>query len=321
MVMNKLLDNASVNVNDVNSLNGIKALGREQNPESIRKIAQQFESMFVQMMMKTMRQSNEVFGQDNFLNSSENKIYQDMLDSQMSVNLSSGKGIGLADNLYKQLMQQYNLDWQEQEPGAGSMAENITAYRPAEQTFDFSSVRRVADRLPEPIQQAVNKAVEVGRKIAAQGMEHFVSELAPLAKKLADSLGLNEKALVAQAALETGWGKYIIADADGNSSHNLFNIKAKSGEAAIAVETTEYRSGLPLKERAEFKRYPDFEQSFADYGRLISGSERYQTALAQGKNSEAYVEQLQQAGYATDPNYAKKIKSILHSADFQRLWQ
>lgn len=318
----RITSGAPVNVNDLNSLDGIKSMGRDKNPESIRKVAEQFESMFVKMMMKTMRQTNELFGKDNFLNSSEGKMYQDMLDNQMSVNMSSGRGIGLADTLYRQLMQQYNLDWEEQadEPDSNK-DKTLSSYQTQDKPFTVADARRFTRSMPEPEPLSWSKTLADTKQLIGEGMESFVQQLAPAAKAIAEKLGISEQAMVAQAALETGWGKHVIEDKQGNSSFNLFNIKAKSNEPSITIETTEYRDGLPLKERAEFKRYNNIAQSFEDYGQLISGSKRYQEALAQGRDSDAYVEQLQQAGYATDPNYADKIKSILNDADFRQLWK
>lgn len=315
---------APINVNDLTSLDGIKSMGRDKNPESIRKVAEQFESMFVKMMMKTMRQTNELFGKDNFLNSSEGKMYQDMLDNQTSVNMSSGRGIGLADTLYRQLMQQYNLDWEEKSGEAkpdDAKTNGLDSYKTQEQPFTVEGARRFTRSMPVSAPTSWSETLANTKQLIGEGMESFVQQLAPAAKAIAEKLGISEQALVAQAALETGWGKHVIEDQNGNSSFNLFNIKAKNNEPSITIETTEYRDGLPLKERAEFKRYTNIAQSFEDYGQLISGSKRYQEALAQGRDSDAYVEQLQQAGYATDPNYADKIKSIMNDADFRQLWK
>ena len=139
--------------------------------------------------------------------------------------------------------------------------------------------------------------------------------LAPYAEKAAERLGVDAKALLAQAALETGWGKAVICHPDGTSSNNLFNIKADGrwdGER-VAKQTLEYRQGVAAKEMAQFRSYSSLEESFNDYADFLTGSPRYADALKQGGDSAAYVEALQEAGYATDPAYAEKIKRIMGS--------
>ena len=120
--------------------------------------------------------------------------------------------------------------------------------------------------------------------------------------------------LLAQAALETGWGKFLIHDTKGNNTFNIFNIKATGWQGkSVAVNTLENKQGVTQQERANFRQYDDYAQSFADYVALIKNSARYKNALAAGNDSSAYAEALQKAGYATDPRYADKIKSLLTS--------
>lgn len=332
------LAKAGSNYNDLNSLNDIKRAGRERDPESLRKVAQQFEAMFVQMMLKTMRQTNEIFGKDNFLNSSEANFYQQMLDSQMSINLSGGRGMGLADAFYQQLNGQYQfekttpagvsepfsldqakqrladigrLNWQDitaSSPHAGidldAMRVKMAAAAEARQAYLEGGQRSSGPQLP-----ASSKAM-------ADSIEEFITQLAPAATRAANYLGVAPKALVAQAALETGWGQHVIHDAAGNSSHNLFNIKALGKQPSVQVDTLEYRGGQPVMEQAKFRKYNNLAESFADYARLLKTSPRYSQALEQGRDSGAFVEQLQAAGYATDPKYAEKIKQIMQRREF-----
>jgi flagellar protein FlgJ len=142
--------------------------------------------------------------------------------------------------------------------------------------------------------------------------EQFVERLMPLAEKASDALGVDPRVLVAQAALETGWGRAIIRDANGQSSNNLFNIKAGTGWQGerVAVQTMEYRNGLPQPERAEFRAYASLEQSLDDYVQFIQDNPRYEDALSQAGKPVAYLQELQRAGYATDPEYADKIEQI-----------
>lgn len=141
----------------------------------------------------------------------------------------------------------------------------------------------------------------------------FVSGLLPIARKVADEAGLDPRLLIAQAALETGWGKRMIESGPGQPSHNLFGIKADSrwGGEAVDITTTEFRDGVPLKERAAFRAYPDYEASFRDYVSFLKQNPRYRDVWAQADDPHQFAIALQEAGYATDPAYGRKIGSIL----------
>ncbi|MBB6523491.1 flagellar assembly peptidoglycan hydrolase FlgJ [Pseudoteredinibacter isoporae] len=343
------LANAGVNYNDLNSLNSIKQAGRDKDPESLRKVAQQFEAMFIQTMLKTMRQTNEVFGKDNFLNSSETALYQGMLDDQMSLSLSNGRGLGLADAFFQQMNRQYNFSRGENagEGGDQRLGSSMTSHTgqlnssnqfqgdinwqavtrgSAFEGIDLAAMRIKMEHAAEArrafIDAGANKAREVQGGLTqsmANSIENFIEQLAPAAKRIANYLGVEAKGIIAQAALETGWGQHIIQDDRGQSSFNLFNIKARGGEPSVAVNTLEYRNGQAVQEKAEFRKYNNIQESFNDYARLLKENQRYESALAEGKDAGSFAEQLQQAGYATDPNYADKIKQILQRQEFKLL--
>jgi flagellar protein FlgJ len=134
----------------------------------------------------------------------------------------------------------------------------------------------------------------------------------PMAKEAADRIGVDPRYLVAQAALETGWGKSVMRAQDGSSSHNLFGIKASSnwkGDSARAI-TSEFRNGEMVKETAEFRSYASYKDSFHDLVTLLQSNNRYQDVLKSADNPEQFVRELQKAGYATDPDYASKISQI-----------
>src|SRR3569623_1362901 len=143
--------------------------------------------------------------------------------------------------------------------------------------------------------------------------EECVAAMWPAAQASARELGVDPRVLIAQAALETGWGRAVMQHGDGRSSHNLFGIKAGNNwsGASVNVATLEYRDGLAAKERANFRSYDSYEQSFADYVDFIKSQPRYREALAHGGDARRYLSELQSAGYATDPRYADKIGSIL----------
>ncbi|MDQ2077342.1 flagellar assembly peptidoglycan hydrolase FlgJ [Marinimicrobium sp. ABcell2] len=275
-------------------MESIRAMGRDRDPEALREVARQFESMFIHQMLKNMRAANEVFGQDNFLNSSETQFHQEMFDQQLSLEMTAGRGLGLADALYQQMLQAYghHLDAPESESQAQAPAGN-------------------------PFQRDwVGPAAATGGKTRmAKSPEEFVTALKPYAEEAAAALNVNADVLLAQAALETGWGRHVIHTGDGQSSHNLFNIKADrrwDGDS-VNVSTLEYRDGLAAPERADFRRYESYAESFADYIVFLQNNPRYQRALEMGGDSAAYAEELQKAGYATDPEYANKIKRLLNS--------
>jgi flagellar protein FlgJ len=145
--------------------------------------------------------------------------------------------------------------------------------------------------------------------------EDFVKRLHPYAEEAAQELGVDPKVIIAQAALETGWGRALVKNSDGSNSFNLFNIKAdKSWQGKQAqVSTLEFDRGIAKKVNAGFRTYGSFQESLKDYVQLIKSNPRYGDALKQAGSAENYTRELQQAGYATDPNYANKIMSIYHS--------
>lgn len=282
-------------------MEALRAKGRDGDPEALREVARQFESMFVHQMFKQMRSTNEVFGKDSYFSSDETKFHQEMLDQQMSLELTKGRGLGLAEMLYQQMQSDY-----------GDYLNRPQAQRD-------SGIERAqplaADRVSNPFE---NTAPSERQMSLGSTPAEFVRRLKPHAQAAGERLGVKPEALVAQAALETGWGQHVIHDRNGNSSHNLFNIKADqrwSGER-VNVSTLEYRDGLPQMERADFRQYRDYQQSFADYVEFLQNNPRYQEALSRGANAEEYAEALQEAGYATDPAYAEKIKSLLRSEPF-----
>jgi peptidoglycan hydrolase FlgJ len=156
----------------------------------------------------------------------------------------------------------------------------------------------------------------VGQKTSISStQENFVMMLKPHAEKAAAELQISPDVLIAQVALETGWGKHVLHDQQGDNSFNLFNIKAGGqwqGDK-VNVSTLEYRDGIAANEKSDFRKYTDYAESFSDYVRLMKNNPRYQQALAAGNDSAAYADALQSAGYATDPAYAKKIKQLLNS--------
>jgi peptidoglycan hydrolase FlgJ len=235
------------------------------DPATLREAARQFESLFTKMMLESMR--NASFG-DPMFGSDQGDMYQDMADDQLAVQLSQGRGIGLADMLIRQLS-----------GGAvpGAAADNA------------ASGETAAVATPEE-------------------RERFIAGLLPHATEAARELGVDPRHLIAQAALETGWGR----SQPGGDSHNLFGIKAGASwnGASVQANTEEFASGVAARVDADFRAYGSARESVEDYVRVIRDNPRYAGALDTGGDVEAFANALQRGGYATDPEYARKLVSI-----------
>lgn len=290
---------------DLQGLQQIKRLNRESsdgdNDEALRAVAKQFESIFVTMMMKSMRDANEAFRDEAMGNSNEMQFYEQMFDQQLGLSLAQGGGIGIADALVRQLKQ-------------GSGAESAVEPNPFSDylSSSISSTKRIplVSLQTGDFRQSAN---EVDDDPQFESPQDFIQTLLPMAQSVASALGVDARYLVSQAALETGWGQYMIKTADGSNSFNLFGIKAGAQwqGATAQVETTEYRQGVPLKEVAEFRAYESYAESFADYLNFVTAQDRYADAVGAAANGADYLNALQSAGYATDPNYASKILNIV----------
>ncbi|KTD98910.1 MULTISPECIES: flagellar assembly peptidoglycan hydrolase FlgJ [unclassified Pseudoalteromonas] len=282
---------------------------------ALKKAAAQFEAIFTQMLLKSMRKANEAFeDKESPLNSSSVKFFEDMHDQQLSTELSSNGSLGLADLIVQQL----SPDGKTFMPGSVLRTTN-----------DFLSDMRAGSSLPHT-QNEENAAINVHNNKADskvpkassapfESTEEFVTTVWEHAKTAAQKIGLNPAVMVAQAALETGWGKHIINKSDGNSSNNLFNIKSDKswdGEKASKV-TLEFEEGTPVKKQASFRAYDSIKESVNDFVDFLTQNPRYQEALQNTAKPSDFLDSLQRAGYATDPNYADKIKKVLNSAQLK----
>ncbi len=296
---------------DFQGLTRLRAEARTNSPETLRAVAQQFEALFTQMMLKSMRQAS--MGDDLF-GSAEADQYRDMFDQQLALTLSKGRGIGLSDMLAQQLGG--NL--------AAAPATDVLGDNPPNpfssrlfrgEVMPLSIPSSTETHSPQAIHSAYTDAApDSGQKaLSFDGPEDFVQKLWPHAQQAARALGITPKFLLAQAALETGWGQSVTPAPQG-SSHNLFGIKAHTSwdGSRISVSTLEYVGGIAVRRNDMFRVYPSPEASFMDYVNFLQANPRYAEALQQTKNPEAFAHALQKAGYATDPNYARKITSILN---------
>lgn len=276
---------------DLNALQKIKSIKNQD--VALKRIAQQFESMFVGMMLKNMRSANAVFESSAWSNSSEMKMYQDMFDQQLSLTVSQGRGMGIAAAMYGQLKRQY------------SSGENVTSGSLL--TFDDSQ-RRVNASAIKPAEPS-NAGVTIMENVSELNINNFVEKLTAKIRPFAKKHGFDEVALLAQSALETGWGKYMIKTSQGESSFNLFNIKAGSdwGGSKVGVSTLEFVDNTFQKRPSYFRKYVSLDESLHDYFNFIQTNSRYQKALEYRGQGKDYIQALHDAGYATDPEYAEKI--------------
>ncbi|MBD1390834.1 flagellar assembly peptidoglycan hydrolase FlgJ [Neiella sp. HB171785] len=298
------------NYNDLASLDKLRSAAQKDEKSALREVAQQFESIFMQMVLKGMRQANAAFESD-LTNSNYTKFYRDMADQQMSLNMAQQGALGLADVMVQQLSPEGNFTPATVLRGGSTPSDTKTSL----------DARAVIDRAEfskatvHPTNKAADTASEsTPNDVSFSGPEDFVEKLLPMARKTAQALGVNPTAILAQAALETGWGQKIIRNLDGSNSFNLFNIKANSSwqGAKASVSTLEFENDLPVKKVAAFRSYQSLQDSFNDYENFLSNSSRYEESLSKKDDSAGFLQELQKAGYATDPRYAEKAVSVLN---------
>jgi flagellar protein FlgJ len=277
-------------------VSALRRSGKADSPEALRAAARQFEGLFMNMVMKSMRDATP---QDSPFDSQQSRMYTSMLDQKISDNFSK-RGMGLADALMRQLSNNAagpTLPGQESDAAKSASAvkqTGLSATPPDGATpLEISSARQYPAR-PDHVQA-------------------FQDKLAAHANEASRTTGIPAKFMLGQAALETGWGKREIRGADGSTSHNLFGIKATGNWTGKTVEvaTTEYVNGVAQKKMEKFRAYDSYADSFRDYASMLKNNPRYQNVIASGKDASAFAQGLQAAGYATDPNYAAKLSRII----------
>ncbi len=284
---------AMANANTYSDPNGLAALKKDPNsPEALHAVAQQVDALFLQMMLKSMRDANAASGEGD---SNEMGMYQDMFDKQIALTMSQHQDLGLGSLLTRQI-------------AARAAAGGTAAAQPGDATAPRAAAGAPRVGAPPPATSAPPTSM-------TQSVGDFVDQVMPSIRTAAQALGLNPLALLAQAALETGWGKRMARTADGNPSLNLFGIKADDtwAGARAASNTVEYAGGVATQRQAAFRAYGSVEQSVNDFANLLKNSPRYRHAAAAGADAQAYVDGIGRSGYATDPEYAAKLTEILHS--------
>lgn len=271
-------------VTDFGQFTSLRASADRNDPAALREVASQFEALFVQSMLKNMRGAQlaePMFGSDQM------ELYQDMFDQQLSLEMANGPGLGLGDMLVRQL------------GGAGA---SLPSDRESFALPDVPRARGGVANLP-----------------TWSDPDAFVSDVWPHAERAAARLNVAPEALVAQAALETGWGAHVMRNQSGSSSFNLFGIKAGSGWQGdtVAKPTLEYEGGIAQRRVEKFRAYADIGAVFDDYATLLESKSRYAQATGKGADTAGFAAALQAAGYATDPRYAEKMERVLASDTLQ----
>lgn len=293
---------------DPQALSSLKKDARAHDASAVKEVAKQFESLFTNMLLKSMRDANKSFSDgDTLFGSDQADFYQDMFDNQLSMHLAQGGGLGLADMLVQQLTR------------SGANAGVPTGVQSAGQTGVLGADAAKSTRDGSNALPATSGPGDAADKSAPQPIasnrDDFIRSMMPHAEKAAREIGVDPHALLAQAALETGWGKAVPCNAAGECSYNLFGIKAGSqwSGATVNVPTLEFEDGVAVRKIEKFRAYDSPADSFRDYAKLIRNNPRYENALGTGSDVASFAAALQNGGYATDPNYASKIVAVANS--------
>lgn len=371
---------------DLGGLDSLRVQAQKGEKGALKEVAKQFEGIFIQMLMKSMRDANEAFKSDSPFNSESTAFYEQMRDQQMSMDLSNKGMLGLAELMVQQLspndspmtpasVLRGSIDGNvipamvlngENEINTSSLSPSWTANNnvgssqslagesdilmatpvssiSAKHTMDSILAGKVSPSgtdhldgkvLPTALASSViEKPASSLKPVTAATFataptptlgevinkfndpQHFISVLYPHAEKAAKQLGTTPEVLIAQSALETGWGQKVIRKQDGSMSNNLFNIKADKrwqGDKTT-VNTLEFEKGIPVQQRADFRMYENLEQSFKDFVSFIAEGDRYQEARKVAAEPAKFINALQKAGYATDPQYARKVLKVMES--------
>jgi flagellar protein FlgJ len=297
---------ATAAANNYTDLKGLADLKKDSNsPQAIHALGQQVDALFLQMMLKSMREAGAEEGEPD---SNAMGMYQDLYDKQISLTLSQHGGLGIGALLTRQL-----------EAAAAARAQAAGAPSSAPKPTGVGAAGAVnptaANPLPPPTTDARHGQSSPG-ETTAHSASDFVDAVLPTIRAAATALGVSPLGLLAQAALETGWGRRMARTANGAPSLNLFGIKADPhwGGARATANTVEFSGGVATQKQTAFRAYGSIAESVRDFARLLAKSPRYADALSQGDNAQAYVKSIGQSGYATDPDYANKLNDILHGS-------
>lgn len=302
---------------DTKGLGELKQGARNGSPAALKEAATQFEAMFINMMMKSMREATP---QEGIMDNQQSKMFTGMLDQQLSQNLAK-RGMGLADVLTRQLtsnqMGAQALSIGADGVAAGKAAAAASAMAPLDGSMrpGMDAATMIKTGATQPGAPVLPLTTASGRVQPAH-VRNFQEKLHAHAAEAERATGVPAKFMLGQAALESGWGKRMIRNADGSSSNNLFGIKAGpgwKGKVATAV-TTEYVNGVARQKVERFRAYDTPADSFKDYANMLAKNPRYEKVLGSGGDAAAFAHGLQRAGYATDPQYAAKLTRVIKNS-------
>ncbi|WP_016256336.1 flagellar assembly peptidoglycan hydrolase FlgJ [Yersinia pestis] len=279
---------------DAQSLEALKRDAARDPEGNLKQVAQQVEGMFVQMMLKSMRAA---LPQDGVMNSEQTKLYTSLYDQQIAQQMSA-KGLGLADMMVEQL--------------SGSTSASETAGTVPMMLDNEVLQSMPAQALAQVMRRAIPTPPSSSMAAISPGNGNFVARMSIPAQIASQQSGIPHQLIMAQAALESGWGQREIPTADGKSSYNVFGIKAGSSwnGPVSEITITEYEQGVAKKTKARFRVYGSYVEAVSDYVKLLTQNPRYaHVAAAQSPEQGAHA--LQKAGYATDPQYAQKLVSVI----------
>lgn len=284
---------------DSKGLDALKQSAHNNSPDALKSAATQFEAMFMNMMLKSMREAG---GQGGMFDNEQSKMYTSMFDQQMAQKMAS-RGIGLADAMLRQLSN--NAMTQSLQSDSAPVTP-LGGMGGVEQYLQQQKLGNRASQMLDTTQSFDGGSVDANVK-------QFSQKLGIHAEIASQSTGIPAKFMLGQAALESGWGKREIKAMDGSTSHNVFGIKANSQWKGRTVDamTTEYVDGVALRKVEKFRAYDNYADAFKDYARLITDNPRYQNVMQNGGSVEKFASELQKAGYATDPHYAQKLTKII----------
>lgn len=304
------------NYNDFSSLSRLRADAREDSEAALKEVAKQFESVFVQMMIKSMREASVPL-QGELFHSDQSKAYTDMYDKQLGLELTKTNGIGLADVIVRQLSKTPVVN------NETASLDNMSRLDEIKNNFSVSPNAVAGTLKYEKLEPVITGSINTDHHLQINKThqsphwskaEDFIRDSWPHAQRAGEALGVDPRTILAQSVLETGWGKKVHATDNGENSYSLFGIKANNGWQGKTVNfsTLEFHSGTMNRETARFRAYDSIEESYQDYVDFLKSNNRYQNVLETSTSAE-YSKALQESGYATDPDYAKKIERIRNS--------
>lgn len=283
---------------DAQSLNELKSQTRQDPGANLRPVARQMEGMFVQMMLKSMR---EALPKDGIFSSDSTRLYTSMYDQQIAQQMTAGKGLGLADMMVKQMA------------GDQAPVEPADQMQQVPMKFPLETVTTYQNQaLTQLVRKAMPKVPEDGDEPLTGDSKDFLAQLSLPARLASEQSGVPHHLILAQAALESGWGQRQIPRENGEPSFNIFGVKATPGWKGPTTEitTTEYENGEAVKVKAKFRVYSSYLEALSDYVGMLTRNKRY-SAVTTAATAEQGAQALQNAGYATDPNYARKLTSMI----------